>query len=1000
MNHLQKNKQAKADSLFQKAFAAHNAGELKDAESLYRKALRETPSDMETLYLLGTVCAQLGKIDEAAKFLTSALKIAPDHVEALNSMGLTLRGQKKLAESAAHFRRAVELRPDYVDALSNLGSVLELDGKLDEAEPPLRLALKLHPDMANAHYNLGLVLSRKDKFEEAALHFVRGLELMPDLPSAYSELGGIYKRWGRLEQALTCFDRGLTMAPDAHFLHSNRGAALEELGRFDEALNEYEIATKLFPADTTARWNSAYLYLRQGILNRGWELHDLRLDAQGQVSERFPFPRWDGSSLEDKTILIYAEQGLGDEIWLASCVPDLIAKAKHCVLECTPRLAPLFARSFPQVTVVGGDRLQIGWVVNVPKIDVQVAMGSMPRYLRSTLESFPKTRRYLVADTERTEYWRSRLALLGPGLKVGICWRSGLIKGERHKNYSQLTQWGEIFKVPGVDFVNLQYDECADELREVEEKFGAAVSVFPELDMKNELDETTALINSLDLVISAGTAVSELAGAAGVEIYRLDLFGKAMDALGTGASPWHPSMRLFSQLTPGDWETPLALVAETLKEKVLGLATTTEYVRLAQGVEVAVSGSIDDLPAYVLKEQLGWFDPEYEFVLGIAQPDMRIVDAGAGLGAYSIPLGHRVSGGRLWAFTGSAADANLMMKSRSRNGLEQRLSIAIADQEFSLDAEMDKHGLDDVGLVRLAGELCSADRLAGGAGFFSINSPLLMFGIRPGKDFDVAACAWLNAHGYDLYRLVPGLGLLVPFTSADELDVYSLNLFACKPDRADMLARQGSLIRQTHALDGYPGIDLKYWQDYLRPIPYAADKLDGWLSTRQKVKDWEVYWMALNLFAMAKSESRPAAERYACLQAAGSVMRTLLQEQATMPRLLSLCRILTELGRREEAVALLNRLCELLSSGMARSLDEPCLALTQSFASVAPGQKDEQWSVAMILAQRERLRAFSTFFTGTESLAALEEVRASGFGDEEIDRRITLIKTRFGISQE
>ncbi len=997
MNHLQKNKQAKADALFQKAFAAHNAGELKDAEGLYRKALRETPNDMETLYLLGTVCAQLGKIDDAEKFLRDALKIAPDHVQALNSLGLTLCGKKKLAEAAACFRRAVELKPDYVDGLANLGGVLELDGKLDEAEIPLRQALALNPEMANAHYNLGLVLSAKDKFEEAARHFVRGLELKPDLPAAYSDLGGIYKRWGRLEQALACFDRGLAIAPNAHFLHSNRGTVLEELGRFDEALAEYETSIELCPADATAKWNSAYLYLRQGILDRGWELHDLRLEAQGQVSERFPFPRWDGSSLEGKTILIYAEQGLGDEIWLASCVPDLIAKAKHCVLECTPRLASLFSRSFPSATVVGGDRLQIGWIVNVPKIDVQVAMGSMPRYLRPTLESFPRERSYLFADTQRTEYWRSRLALLGPGLKVGICWRSGLMKGERHKNYSQLTQWGEIFKLPGVHFINLQYDECTDELREVEEKFGVAVATFPELDMKNELDETTALISSLDLVISAGTAVSELAGAVGVEIYRLDLFGKAMDALGTGGSPWHPSMRLFSQQTPGDWETPLALVAEALKEKALGLAAATQYVRLPSGVDVAVNGSIDDLPTYVLQEQGAWFDPEYAFVLGIAQSKMRIVDVGAGVGAYAIPLAKRTTDGRVWAIVHTAENANLLMKSRTCNGLEKRLGISIADHGLSLDSEMDRHGFDDIGFVRVAGEICSADLLKSGAQFFAFNSPLLMFGVKPSKDFDSAVSAWLTTRGYDLYRLVPGLGLLVPFASVDELDVYALNLFACKPDRAELLEKQGVLIRQFHLLQSYPGIDLKYWQEYLKTIPYAAGKLDAWLNTRQRVKDWEVYWMALNLFAMAKSESRPAAERYACLQAAGDVLRTLVQEQATMPRLLSLCRILTELGKREQAVGLLNHLCELLSSGMPRSLDEPCLALSPEFAELVPGQREEQWSIAMILAQRENLRAFSSFFTGTESLPALEEVRASGFGDAEIDRRIALIKTKFSI---
>lgn len=984
----------KADLLFQNAFAAHSKGRLLEAEQLYKKALRKAPRDLDTLYLLGTVCAQLGKLNDASKFLRVALDISPDHVETLNSMGLTLRGQRKLKEATSCFQRAVELKPDYVDALSNLGSVLEMDGKPEEAEIALRRALALNPAMANVHYNLGLALLAKDKFEEAARHFVRGLELKPDFPPAYSDLGGIYKRWGRLDQALDCFDRGLALAPESHFLHTNRGATLEELGRLEEALAEYEVAMKLCPEDLTAKWNTSYLYLRLGVLDRGWEAHDLRLGERGQVSERFPFPRWDGSSLEGKTILVYAEQGLGDEIWLASCIPDLIEIAGHCVIECASRLAPIFARSFPSATVVGGDRLQIGWIVDVPKIDVQVAMGSMPRFLRPTLESFPSSPSYLKADSERVEHWRARLALLGPGLKVGICWRSGLVVGERHKNYSQLTDWGEIFRLTGIQFVNLQYDDCSEELRLVQEKFGVTVTAFSDLDLKNALDDTTALISALDVVVSANTAVSELAGAAGAETYRLDAFGKPMDALGTGQSPWHPTMRLFGQLSPGDWSAPLAMVAEALNEKSLGLARSISYVAVSGSVEVAVTDSLDDLPTYVLKEQGKWFDPEYDFVIELAQAGWRAVDIGADAGAYAVPMAKRASNGKVLALTHTSKHGSLLMASRMRNGLEKNLMVAITETSLSLDDEMDRHGLIDIDFVRLSGEACTVGTLQRSSRFFSAGSPLLMFAVRPGKDFDFAVHSWLQANGYSVYRLVPGPGVLAPLTSLNELDVYAVNLFACKRDRAELLARQGRLVLQPHALSDLPGVDRRDWQAHLAKLPYAAELIGRWSSPHPAAEGWEVYWMSLNLHALSQAAERPAAERLACLQTAANVLVTLVGEHANLPRLLSLCRVMTELGRREAAVGLLNQICALISDGMSCELAEPCLALTDSFSRVSPVPRENDWVVAMILEQRENLRAFSDWFTGGESLTALEEVASLGFGSRQIDRRIALIKAK------
>jgi tetratricopeptide (TPR) repeat protein len=991
---------SKIEQIFNVAFSAHQAGKLDEAKSAYLKVLKVLPEDVETLYLLGTAYSQGAQFDDALRYLKKAVKLDPSHPEALNNLGLTLKGMNKPAEALVWYRKALALREDYADALNNIGNSLEFMGELDEAETALRRALVLSPDHADAHCNLGLVLNRKDRFEEAEQSLLRGLQLRPDHAISYDFLGSIYKIWGRFEQALACMNRSIELAPQVYSSRNNRGAILEELQRFDEALADYQYAAELVPDDSVARWNQAYLYLRQGVLDRGWEAHELRLASGGQVSIRFPYPEWDGGSLEGKTILIYAEQGLGDEIMFANCIPDIIARAGHCIIECAPRLAPLFARSFPGATVVGGERMQIGWLLDMPPIDVQVAMGSMMRFVRPTIESFPQHDGYLKADLARAEQWRARVALLGPGLKVGICWRSGMLEGERHRLYSQLREWGEIFALPGVHYINLQYGECAAELADARDRFGVAITAFEDLDLRNQIDESCALIAGLDLVLSAPTALLQTAGALGVPTFAINPENKPWNALGRhDILPWYPNSRLFEQPVLGDWSTQLAMIAQAVKAMADG-AQAPVFLPLAGGGEVAVNASVDDISHYVLKEQGQWIDAEYGFVIGLAEAGMRIVDAGAGVGAYALALAQRVGAGRVLAVTTDAHETALLVQSRQRNGLEHRLDVAFAGEQLMLDALLDQRGLSDIALVRLERGVSQADVLERGGRFFAHNSPLVMFGISMGEEFDVAVPHWLEDHGYALYRLVPGLGLLVPCGSTDDLDAYTLNLFACKPDRAALLKRQGKLVDELHTLATLPGIDRPYWQQYLGALPYAAARVESWAASPSKDPDWEVYWMALNLFAMAKASDVAPAERYACLRGADTVLNALLQEHANLPRLVSLCRIMIDQGKREMTVAILNQICDLLDAGMSWALDEPMLALSDQDAAWPGAGSDPKWVLATLLAQRENWRAFSTCFTGQESLPALLEARTLGYAGEAVQRRIGLIESRFGLERQ
>jgi hypothetical protein len=244
---------------------------------------------------------------------------------------------------------------------------------------------------------------------------------------------------------------------------------------------------------------------------------------------------------------------------------DLLRAGAHCIVECEPRLVTLFERSFPGAEVVPQARPPHPRT-RQPGIDFQIPAASLARWLRPSLESFPRHRGHLVPDPARAARWRERIGALGPGLKVGICWRSMLNQGARSLDSTQLSQWGPVLTAPGVHFVNLQYDRCDEELREAERLFGARIHVWDDMDLKDDQEGVAAMIPALDLVLSAFTAVVQMAGAVGAPAWVLSHLGvQGWWGLGTDHYPWYPSVRFFPCGATGAWEPVIETVASELR---------------------------------------------------------------------------------------------------------------------------------------------------------------------------------------------------------------------------------------------------------------------------------------------------------------------------------------------------------------------------------------------------------------------------------------------------
>ncbi|CAK0780933.1 protein O-GlcNAc transferase [Gammaproteobacteria bacterium] len=547
---------------FQDAFQRHEQGDMAGAEALYRRILASQPNHSRALYLLGTLESQRGNHSAAEGHLTKALALHSDWPEALNNLGLAMCALGRMNEAEPMFRRALALRPDYPNALNNLAGVLDDRGQAEEAVALYQRALELKPDYADAHHNLGLMLKQLHRLEEAVRYFERAVAINPNHFEACNNLAVVLKILDRLEEAEHWLRRALVLQPDFYDAHNNLAAVLQSQDRLEEAMEEYGQALRLRPDDALVQWNRAFILLALGNLKEGWEAYEWRRPVfHWQV---LPFPEWDGGPLTGKTLLVFAEQGLGDELLFASCFPDLLMQAGHCLFECDPRLAPIYRRSFPGATVIGVKRTDRSWIQSLPPIDVQIPAGSLTRHLRPTPSSFPTRPSYLVADPAARTHWRERLTTLQPGLQVGITWRSGMMGEGRHRHYSRLNEWGAIFAIPGIHFISLQYDDCTEELMAVRNLFGAEVRVFPELDLFRDLEGAAALTSALDLVIAAGNAAGEIAAALGVPVWRLESHGRPWTSLGTDAFPWHPQMRVFRQAVRGEWGEVLERVAASL----------------------------------------------------------------------------------------------------------------------------------------------------------------------------------------------------------------------------------------------------------------------------------------------------------------------------------------------------------------------------------------------------------------------------------------------------
>lgn len=477
--------------------------------------------------------------------------------------GLAAQRSGLTAEAIAAYRDAVKAAPTLAPAHFNLAALLRLDGDIAGAAEGFERAARLRPTAADAWLNLGVCREQLDELDTALACYAEAGRLAPNDATARFNAGNVLRKLGDLTAAATAFEEAAGRLPQAPEIWLNLGNVRRELGRLDEARDALGRARALKPDWAEAEWNLALTDLAAGRLADGWRQYAARWPRVGLSSGRgFPWAEWRGEPVKGRSILVWREQGIGDELLFATCVNDLVSLGAAVTLAVDPRVVGLFARAWPDVRVVADGEWGPG------PFDYHVPLGSLPGYLRRSRRDFRPRWSHLMPARAQVVAWGERLKALGPGLRVGVNWRSGLRSRDRRRYYAELAAWRPILEVPGTVFVNLQYDECGEELAAAEAATGIRIQRWPGIDLRDDLEAVAGLLWHLDLVIAAPTAVTSLAGAVGTETWQIDP-GTDWTAFGEERSPWFPAIRLFRKpYGERHWDGTMATVARELRGRV------------------------------------------------------------------------------------------------------------------------------------------------------------------------------------------------------------------------------------------------------------------------------------------------------------------------------------------------------------------------------------------------------------------------------------------------
>lgn len=535
---------------FADALACHRAGDLDAAVAGYRAALAARPDHADAIANLGVALRAQGDNQAAVEVMLAGVEQCPEAPELRYNLANGLRDAGSSEDAVEHYQAALALDPDHAGAAANLGLVLKALGRGEEAIRHYGTAVARHPFSAELFNNLGTALWDRRQAEAAAACFRRAVAIRPDFPAALANLGLAFNLLGGHAEAVDRYRRALAAEPAFAQAHAGLGQSLVSLGRLDEALACFDAALGQDTGEIDALLGRARALLLAGRLAEGWVEYGARRKRPGAWAPSYPRPQWDGGPLDGRTILLHGEQGYGDILQFVRYAPLVAARGGRVVVLCPRPLARLVA------TTAGVDAVAVAGKP-LPAFDVHHPLMDLPIAFGTVLDTIPAAVPYLRAPGEAGPR--------APGFRVGIAWR-GNPRHENDRNRScPLEHFLGFLDVPGVTLHGLQVGEAAGDIAAL----GAGALIADVGSRLGDFADTAAAIRDLDLVVSVDTALVHLAGALGRPVWTLLPYAPDWRwMLGREDSPWYPTMHLFRQPAPGDWDGTFAAVVVALREAV------------------------------------------------------------------------------------------------------------------------------------------------------------------------------------------------------------------------------------------------------------------------------------------------------------------------------------------------------------------------------------------------------------------------------------------------
>lgn len=566
---------ADARAHFNQAIVLRELGCLEEALESFDQAIALGPGNADAHRNRGVALHELGRFDEALESHGQAIALKPDFAEAHYNLGTTLLELRRQRDALMSFDQAISLRPNYAEAHSNRGVALNDVERYEEALVSFEQAIGLKPDYAKAYCNQVAALQELRRPQEALESCDKAIALQPDYAEAHHNRASVLYDLRRLEEVISSCDQAILLKPAFAEAHNAKAVALHERGLMADALASFERALELKPDYAEAHHQMAMCRLALGDYAKGWPQYEWRWRTrQFEYGLRdLAAPLWLGrEDIRGKTILLHAEQGLGDTLQFCRYVPKVAALGAKVILEVHPGLERLLSR------LDGVDRILTRGAA-LPPYEFQTPLVSLPLALDAGPDG--DLGPYLSADPEQAVAWASRLSG-AEGLRVGLCWAGGTRLDQRAANAIDqrrslpLEAFRPLADIPGVQIYSLQIGPPANQLTEARARGWPGP---PILDLTAELKDfadTADLVANLDLVITCDTSTAHLAGALGTPVWILNRFDSCWRWLhGRDDTPWYQGARLFNQTTPGDW----AGVVAQVKGQLLGLSAEPRKVR-------------------------------------------------------------------------------------------------------------------------------------------------------------------------------------------------------------------------------------------------------------------------------------------------------------------------------------------------------------------------------------------------------------------------------------